>query len=148
MSDEIDSILDDIEQSDSDYITDIKKYWKIVTGVDSVSKLVLEPLIGLKRKLKNVPDQEWKDLMDEFNFKAMEGDFLNQFMKHFTHEELKELLKLYDELPILQKVHASNRDILEETADLNTKWTHRFMNTMNSCIVKWQDLGYIEPDDM
>ena len=148
MTDEIDSILGGIEQADGDYITDIKNYWKIVTGVDSVAKLVMEPLIGLKQRLKKVPDDGWTALLDKINFKAMEGDFLNQFMKHFTHEELKELLKLYAEIPILQKVHASNRQILEETADLNVKWSHRFANVVNTCIVKWQDLGYIELEDM
>jgi hypothetical protein len=148
MSDEIDNILGGIEQSDGDYITDIKKYWEIVTGVDSVAKLVAEPLIGLKKRLTKVPDEEWKELLDSINFKAMEGDFLNQFMKHFNHEELKELLKLYEEIPILKKVHASNRQILEETADLNNKWTHRFANSVNTKIVEWQDKGYIELEDM
>ena len=148
MSTEIDDILGGIEQSDSEYISDIKKYWKIVTGTESVAKLVAEPLIGLKKQLTKVPDEEWKELIESINFTAMEGDFLNQFMKHFTHEELKELLKLYNEIPILKKVNASNRQILEETAMLNDKWAHRFAHAVNTKIEEWQEMGYIEPKDM
>jgi hypothetical protein len=140
-TEDINDILKDIETSNSEFIADIKKYWYIVSGSDSFNNGLR--LDELRSKMPKVPSDEWNALLKEFDLEAMEGEFVNQFMKNFTHKDLKGILKLYETNPILKKFKDKNKIIVEETYKLNLKWTTKFTDIFMLKTLKWKSLGYI-----
>jgi len=144
MTSEIDSILGDIENSDSSFISDIKKYWRIITAFDDFKDMIASPLTSVKKKMPNVPEEEWDKFIEEFNIPAMEGDHINQIMQHFTHEEVKAIIKLYEDHPILKKTIETTKIIREESYKLTEKWLNKFNSLLMTKIDQWGDMGYLE----
>jgi len=145
ITNDIDGILDSIEKNDDEFIKDIKKYWENSTGIAKIDNAVREPLKTLQKQMPNVPMDEWESFIDEYNIPAMEGDFINQFMTRFTHEELKELLKLYEEHPLFKKLKESNKEIAAESYKLNEKWMRKFNFLLGEKVREWQSMGYLPP---
>jgi len=140
----INDILKNIEDADSGFIADIKKYWSIVTSFESVEEMITAPMKSVKTRFPKVPEEEWVDLLKVYNIPAMEGEFINQFMHFFTHEELKGLLKLYETHPLLSKSREKNKEMREDTYQLSARWLDKFNYLMGVKLQEWTELGYLE----
>ena len=143
MKDNIDSILGDIESSDDNFIEDIRKYWRIITSFDDFAEVISAPLRSLKAKHTEVPAEEWDKLIKDFNVPAMEGDHVNLIMEHFTHEELKGIIALYEENPLLKKAVSKNNVIREDSYKLTVKWFNRFNDLVQGRLGEWDEMGYL-----
>lgn len=145
MNDEnIDSLLNDIETADNGFINDIRKYWKIITSFDDFEEMITAPLVAVKKTMPEVPEEEWDDFIKEYNIPAIEGEHLNLIMKHFTHEEIKGIIDLYENHPLLKKSIKKSIIIRDESFELTRKDVNTFQDLLMDKIVKWRDMGYIE----
>lgn len=138
MIDSIDDILGKIENADDDFIRDIKKYWCIITSYEDFEGLIQAPIKEMKKKFTKVPEVEWEAVIKEFNIPAMEGDFINQFMHFFTHDDLKSLIDLYENHPVLKKASEKNKQIRDDTYKLTVKWMDNFNSLMMKKLDEWE----------
>lgn len=139
----IDDILLNIVESDAMFISDIKRYWCVVTSYDNFEEMIIAPILKMKKMFPNVPDSEWKSIIKEYDIPAMEGDHINMIMKYYTHQELKELLNEYENNPVLRKSLKKSIDMREESLDISGKWLNRFNDIIQSRLNKWKDRDYI-----
>ena len=144
MNNDIDEILGSIERVNNEYTDDIKRYWRLTGSQDQFEIFVRNPIEKFKTIMPDVPGEQWKDLVEKYNPAAMEGEFMNQFMSHFSHEELKEILKLYDENPILKKAASLGPVMFRETMDLGNKWAQKFATLFADKVKYWKECGYID----
>lgn len=143
----IDDIISGIQSADDEFIKDIKRYWSITTSYENIGELLNSPIRAFKRNWPNVPDHEWNAIIEDFNVPGMEGDFINHFMNHFSHQELTEILYLYDYHPLLQKSKEKNKLIVEDTNALAENCTLKLNNLIQNKIDDWTELGYLSSDD-
>jgi len=74
------------------------------------------------RSSDHFPEEFWQEVKKEFN----KEDFLRAtalpvYDRHFTHEEIREMLQIY-QIPVMRKYLEEQSTLLKETSLLAMKW--------------------------
>ncbi len=100
---------------------DIKKMME-VTGAADLSFQVMNQMIdAFKQGDLGVPDEFWDDFMDEVDPNELVEMCIPSYEKHFSHEEIKQLLVFY-ESPVGKKVIEVQPAIMQECMMAGQEW--------------------------
>lgn len=100
---------------------DIKKMME-VTGSGKLGVQVMNQMIGaFKQGQMDVPDKFWKDFMTEVNPNELVEMCIPSYEKHFTHDEIKQLLAFY-ETPLGKKMIKTQPAIMQECMIVGQEW--------------------------
>ena len=102
---------------------DIKHLFKIMEGgLNKMGSQMLTPIISrYKEKHKDIPDKYWDDLFKEM-FNDIMKFMIPRYEKHFTHEDIKGLIKFH-ESPLGKKMIRVQPLIMKEMMPKITKWS-------------------------
>ncbi len=117
---------------------DIKHLMKLMgMEPEKIVNQVLKPMISLNKKMHkdiDIPDEFWNDL-----FKEMLTDMIKLMIpwyeKHFTHEEIKELIKFY-ESPLGKKMVKVQPLMMQEMMPKIQEWTKTLSKRLKDMLEK------------
>lgn len=126
-----------------DKITDIKYLLKLVNS-EQVSDAMINSMIPVLKQQasekiqENSAKEKFNSLMDtliiemkELSNKLVNEELVNIYAKHFTHEEIKDLITFY-ESPIGRKILEKSLEITKELMNaMMTKYMPEFQKNLN-----------------
>lgn len=100
---------------------DTKKLIEIL-GLEKTIKATFPKIIAtLKPQFPQVPEKVWGKFQDETYLKKYRDFYTETYEKHFTHEDIKEMLQFYS-TPLGQKIISTTPQLMQETMDAANKW--------------------------
>jgi hypothetical protein len=139
----IDDILNEVENNHFNFITEIYKYWGLVSDTSSMLDAYDTSIAEMKEKWPLIPDDEWVLFKKALCVDQMEADFQSVFMKYITYDELKEIIKLYETYPILIKLKNISDGLSADSILVAKKWLFYVEKVMLDIIVVWNTKGYL-----
>jgi hypothetical protein len=100
---------------------DIMKMLEL-TGAGKLGLQAVEQMIGMQRQANpSVPSEFWDEFLAEIDVEELLQLSLPSYEKHFTHDEIKELIKFY-ESPVGKKMIAVQPQVMQESMVAGQKW--------------------------
>lgn len=119
---------------------DIREFLK-VSGSAQLGMQVLETMTGqFKQMLPDVPAEFWTETMKEFKPEALANLMIPIYAKHFTQEEIRQLIHFY-KTPVGQKLAATLPAVSQESMIAGQKWGQEIGAKVAQ---KLQEKGYIK----
>jgi len=118
--------------------TDIKQLMEI-TGVGKLAIQAMNQMITVfKQSDMRIPDKFWDDFISEADPNELVEMCIPIYEKHFTHDEIKQLLKFY-KTPIGKKVIETQPVIMQECMIAGQEWGKKISEKI---VKKLQEEGY------
>jgi len=103
---------------------DIRRLMEI-TGVGKLGVQAMNQLIGMFRESHTtVPDKFWEDFMAEVDPNELVEMCIPSYERHFTHEEIKQLIAFY-ETPLGKRLIEAQPLIMRECMVAGQQWGQR-----------------------
>ena len=100
---------------------DIVKMMKL-TGADKMAMQMINQMIGMQRQSNpNIPAGFWDEFQKEIKPEELLELSVPAWAKHFTHDDIKELIKFY-ESPIGKKMIEVQPKVMQESMVAGQKW--------------------------
>ena len=101
----------------SDFKKDVLEYLEITGGTSSQLKMMEAQFSQF------IKEEDMKDLLKEIEkeLPALNDQIADLYMKSYTHEEIKEILKFYKS-PIGKKLSSKTVEIQPEMLEISQKW--------------------------
>lgn len=100
---------------------DIRKLMQM-TGAANMGLQVVDNMIAqFKKMMPQVPEDFWTDFRNEINAKELTDLVVPIYAKHFSHEDIKQLIAFYN-TPIGKKLIALQPQITQESMAAGQKW--------------------------
>ena len=101
----------------SDFKKDVFEYLEITGGTSSQLKMMEAQFSQF------IKEEDMKDLLNEIEkeLPALNDQIADLYMKSYTHEEIKEILKFYKS-PIGKKLSSKTVEIQPEMLEISQKW--------------------------
>lgn len=101
----------------SDFKKDVFEYLEITGGTSSQLKMMEAQFSQF------IKEEDMKDLLKEIEkeLPALNDQIADLYMKSYTHEEIKEILKFYKS-PIGKKLSSKTVEIQPEMLEISQKW--------------------------
>jgi hypothetical protein len=100
---------------------DVHKLLKVSGTTQMMEQVIDAMIVHIKQMQPGIPDVFWNKL----KAKLTDGEFLDMFVpvytKHYTHDEIKQLLKFYDS-PIGRKMVKVSPAMLQESMAIGEKF--------------------------
>jgi hypothetical protein len=127
-------------QTSPEKAKDIRKVMEISgAGVNGIQVMdIMET--QFKQSLPNVPDEFWKEMRKEVNAGTLIDLIVPIYDKHFTHDEIKQLITFY-ESPIGKKVSTTLPAVMQESMAAGQKWGEALAQNV---LEKLRKKGYIK----
>lgn len=115
-----------------------------VNGSEATQDMVFKQIkaqMQMQVQMKNAPKEVWDSLYTsvfQVELKDLNSKLVPIYKKHFTHEEIKELITFY-ESPIGMKMSKETPAITQESMQLSQMWAMGLMKKMNNFMA---DKGY------
>lgn len=108
-------------QNSGEKAKDIRKLMDLSgAGINGVQ--VMETmLIQFKQSVPGVPDEFWEGVKKEVSVEALVELIVPVYEKHFTHQEVKQLIAFY-ETPVGKKLSATLPVVTQEAMEAGGKW--------------------------
>ncbi len=100
---------------------DIRKLMELTGSRNLIVQIMNQVLGPVKQAMPNVPEEFWTNFMAKIDTGKLIDMTVPIYAKHFTHEEIKELLAFYQK-PIGQKVIATLPAVMQESMLAGQKW--------------------------
>lgn len=127
-------------EAQNSFDQDILKMQKI-SGSDATVKLMYDQIVAqfkMQGKMADAPEGAWDRLYKEVfqpEVEELYKTLLPVYKKHFTHDDIKELIKFY-ESPIGQKLSKANPQIAQESMQASQMWGMGLMQKMEAFIAE------------
>lgn len=109
------------DKKESQKVKDIREFMSI-TGSDEIGVDVINSLISnFARMMPQVPQSFWDEFRKQINPNEMAEKIIPVYEKHFTHEDIKGLLKFYNS-DIGKKLISKQGPITEESMKIGEEW--------------------------
>lgn len=109
-------------KSDPAKRADIIKMMKL-TGADKMAMTMIRNMIGVQRQSNpNVPGEFWDKLIENVNSDGLLELSANSWEKHFTHDEIRGLIKFYQS-PLGKKMIAVQPKVMQESMVAGQQWS-------------------------
>lgn len=119
---------------------DIRQFLEL-SGSANVGVQVMETMTGqFKQMLPQVPEAFWTEAMKEFSPETLVNLIIPIYKKHFTQEEIKQLIAFY-KTPVGQKVAATLPAVTQESMQAGQQWGQEIGQKVAQ---KLQEKGYIK----
>lgn len=127
-------------QTSPEKAKDIRKVMEISgAGVNGIQVMdIMET--QFKQSLPNVPDEFWKEMRKEVNAGTLIDLIVPIYDKHFTHDEIKQLITFY-ESPIGKKISTTLPAVMQESMAAGQKWGEALAQNV---LEKLRKKGYIK----
>lgn len=99
---------------DNAKIKDIKRLLELTGAADMGIQALGSSMQGLRNSNPNIPEEFFTEFQKQFNAELIVTNIAPIYDKHFTHEEIKELLKFY-QTPLGKKTISTMPKIMEES---------------------------------
>jgi hypothetical protein len=114
-------------QSTTDYQKTLKRMFE-VSGTQESYKVAITQMFGmLKQQQKNVPDEVWVELQNEFNETSL-TDLVEMltpvYEKHLTQADLQKVIDFYQSA-VGKKFASKTPDIMQESMQVGQQWGMR-----------------------
>ncbi|MCF8362099.1 MAG: DUF2059 domain-containing protein [Prolixibacteraceae bacterium] len=117
----------------SDYDKDLEKFLQINGSTETYNIMYEQILTQLKMSKPGVPDSVWSNLKTEVfdnEVKELTKKMVPLYKKHFTHEDVKELINFY-ESPIGKKLVTKTPLLTQESMQFSQQWGMSLMGKLN-----------------
>ena len=115
---------DDVGSATAEKRADIKRLME-VSGVGSLASQIVNQMISTyKQGHAGVPDKFWDGLVAQSGSNELLEMCLPSYERHFTHEEIKELIRFY-ETPIGAKLVRVQPQVLQECMVAGEIWRQK-----------------------
>ncbi len=112
-----------------------------MTRSSQIAKQIFNRILKMQRQRHpNVPDEWWENAREEADFEGLIDQFVPIYAKHFTHEEINQLLEFY-RTSVGQKVIEKMPSVMQESMSLGRKWGKRLRQQL---IKQLKSDGYIK----
>lgn len=107
-----------------------------VNGTVATQDMVFKQIkmqMKMQAQMKNAPEEVWDSLyisVFKSELVSLNEKIIPIYKKHFTHEEIKELIRFY-ESPIGTKMSKETPAITQESMQLSQRWAMGLMKKMN-----------------
>ncbi len=93
-----------------------------VTNSQQMVVQMLDALIPqIKALAQDVPEKYWQEFYSMFDYKELIDILVPVYMKYYTNEDIKELLRFYN-TPVGKKMVRITPDLNAETMEAGQKW--------------------------
>lgn len=99
---------------------DIQKMLAISGSVDAAKQMANQLFAQMQQAWPQVPRECWKELKSEFAAMPI-VDLIGVYDKHFSHDEIKELIKFYQS-PIGQRFIKELPAVTQESMQIGQEW--------------------------
>ena len=110
-------------QADSSKIKDIKRLLE-VSGASNNAKLRIEAMIKNMKESTDqntLPEDFLDELMKEINYQELTDIYIPIYNKHYTHQEILDLIKFY-ESPTGKKMLEKSPAVVAESINIGMEW--------------------------
>lgn len=112
-----------------------------MTGSSQLSTQILDQLLPqYKTAFPDVPEDVWNEFRDELNVDDLMTQIIPVYEKHFTHEEIKQLIDFY-KTPLGQKTISVLPSVMQESMMIGQKWG---MDAAERVMKKLEERGYTD----
>lgn len=112
-----------------------------LSGQATVGAQVMETMtVQFKQMMPQVPAEFWKEAMKEMNANALIELIIPIYEKHYTHEDVKQLIAFYN-TPIGKKLSATLPAITQESMAAGQEWGQQVAQDV---MTKLKQKGYIK----
>ena len=117
------------------YAKDVRKLL-ILTGTDKISMQIMVNMFAkFKELLPQVPEEFWQEALKEFNADELIDLIIPVYAKHFSHDDIKEMIAFY-ESPLGKKITAALPSITQESMKLGELWGRDIAEKVKQRLVK------------
>lgn len=117
----------------SDYEKDLEKFLSINGSTETYNIVYEQILTQLKMSKPGVPDSVWSNLKTEVfdnEVNELTKKMVPLYKKHFTHEDVKELINFY-ESPIGKKLVTKTPLLTQESMQFSQQWGMDLIGNIN-----------------
>lgn len=117
----------------SDYEKDLEKFLSINGSTETYNIVYEQILTQLKMSKPGVPDSVWSNLKTEVfdnEVNELTKKMVPLYKKHFTHEDVKELINFY-ESPIGKKLVTKTPLLTQESMQFSQQWGMNLIGNIN-----------------
>ena len=86
--------------------------------------MAVQYLRQFKKMMPQIPEDFWTDFRNEVNAKELTDLVVPIYAKHFSHDEIKQLIAFYN-TPIGKKLVALQPQIMQESMAAGQKWGNK-----------------------
>ncbi len=117
---------------------DIRKLMELTGAADMGKQMVNQMLPMLKQSASGVPDEFWTEFMAELDMNELIELCIPSYEKHFTHDEIKELLRFY-ETSIGRKMIQVQPRIMQDCMVAGQQWGQQIGTKAAQKIQKYKE---------
>lgn len=117
----------------SDYEKNLEKFLSINGSTETYNIVYEQILTQLKMSKPGVPDSVWSNLKTEVfdnEVNELTKKMVPLYKKHFTHEDVKELINFY-ESPIGKKLVTKTPLLTQESMQFSQQWGMNLIGNIN-----------------
>lgn len=117
----------------NNYDKDFEKFLSINGSTETYNIVYEQILTQLKMSKPGVPDSVWSNLKTEVfdnEVNELTKKMVPLYKKHFTHEDVKELINFY-ESPIGKKLVTKTPLLTQESMQFSQQWSMSLMGNIN-----------------
>jgi uncharacterized protein len=126
----------------NEYKNEVLKYFELTNSADLSKQILNQMLDTFKKSLKQVPEEIWDDLKNEFENSSQDilENLIPIYYKYYTIDDIKKLNEFYDS-EIGKKIIKYQSQITKESYDIGVEWGKEIGNRI---LKNLKDKGYLK----